>query len=463
MRDPGRGLIDPAPHLQDGPAAQTAGPPDAVVRIWPARVVVALAAMLPAAAAAILLDGGPFVLSVLGTWTAVALIRAAGTRRIVEHQQQLATDVRVTALFAGPIALAAIAGVLPLEAARISLVVVALAAASTRVVRRLAPRQLSARRVVLVGSQREVETYAAAGLGEDLVAGCLVRDGGAARSPTSLLPTTFTLDALPELVSRVRADAILVLPGVDVTATEVRDLTWLFEDSPVTVGIVCPVSSVSAHRLRTTTSGPTTVLELGKPRATAGARFAKALVDRSGAVVLLLTTSPLLLLLWAAVRLESTGPGFYVATRTGRDGERFQMVKLRTMHHDAGDLPDTLAGDEPFSISRDPRVTRVGYWLRRFSLDELPQLFNVLRGEMSLVGPRPALPDEVAAYDSVSRRRLVVKPGITGLWQVSGHHNLLWDESLRLDLYYADNWRLVDDLRIAARSVVGGTRARGAY
>jgi lipopolysaccharide/colanic/teichoic acid biosynthesis glycosyltransferase len=265
-------------------------------------------------------------------------------------------------------------------------------------------------------------------------------------------------------VSRVRADAVLVLPGVDVTGTEVRDLTWLFEDSPVTVGIVCPVSSVSAHRLRTTKSGPTTVLELGKPRATAGARLTKALVDRSGAVVLLLATSPLLLLLWAAVRLDSTGPGLYVATRTGRDGERFQMVKLRTMHHDAGDLPDMLAAeDEAFSISRDPRVTRVGYWLRRFSLDELPQLFNVLRGEMSLVGPRPALPDEVAEYDSVSRRRLVVKPGITGLWQLSGHRNLLWDESLRLDLYYADNWRLVDDLRIAARSVVRGTRARGAY
>jgi len=105
----------------------------------------------------------------------------------------------------------------------------------------------------------------------------------------------------------------------------------------------------------------------------------------------------------------------------------------------------------------------VGYWLRRFSLDELPQLFNVLRGEMSLVGPRPALPDEAAEYDSVSRRRLVVKPGITGLWQVSGHRDLLWDESLRLDLYYADNWRLVDDLRIAARSVLGVSRSRGAH
>jgi len=376
-------------------------------------------------------SAGPLAFTVLGAWTAIALV--------------------------------AVAGVIPLEAARVPLLTVALAAAATWVVRRLQSRRLSARRVVLVGNQHEVEAYAAAGLGEDVVAGCLVRCGEAVRTPTSLIPTTSSLEALPELVSRVRADAILVLPGVDVTAAVVRDLTWLFEHSPVTVGVVCPVSSVSAHRLRTTLSGPNTVLELGKPRATAGARLAKGLVDRLGAVLLLLVTSPLLLVLWAAVRLDSPGPGFHVVTRTGRDGERFDMVRLRTMHHGAGDLPDTSAPeDEVFSIRRDPRVTRVGYWLRRFSLDELPQLFNVLRGEMSLVGPRPALPDEAAEYDSVSRRRLVVKPGITGLWQVNGHRDLLWDESLRLDLYYADNWRLVDDLRIAARSVVGASRSRGA-
>ena len=361
------------------------------------------------------------------------------------------------------IALVAVAGVIPLEAARVPLLTVALAAAATWVVRRLQSRRLSARRVVLVGNQHEVEAYAAAGLGQDVVAGCLVRCGEAVRTPTSLIPTTSSLEALPELVSRVRADAILVLPGVDVTAAVVRDLTWLFEHSPVTVGVVCPVSSVSAHRLRTTLSGPNTVLELGKPRATAGARLAKGLVDRLGAVLLLLVTSPLLLVLWAAVRLDSPGPGFHVVTRTGRDGERFDMVRLRTMHHGAGDLPDTSAPeDEVFSIRRDPRVTRVGYWLRRFSLDELPQLYQ--RAARRDVARRSAAgpPDEAADYDAVSRRRLVVKPGITGLWQVSGHSDLLWDESLRLDLYYADNWRLVDDLRIAARSVVGASRARGA-
>jgi lipopolysaccharide/colanic/teichoic acid biosynthesis glycosyltransferase len=204
------------------------------------------------------------------------------------------------------------------------------------------------------------------------------------------------------------------------------------------------------------------------PRASAGAVFTKAVLDRLGAALLLLLTAPLLLLLWAAVRLESKGPGFFVQTRMGKNGKPFRMYKMRTMHRDAESLLEALADENEsdgvlFKIRRDPRVTRVGYWLRRSSLDELPQLFNVLRGEMSLVGPRPALPDEVAEYDAVARRRLIVKPGITGLWQVSGRSDLLWDESLRLDLYYADNWRLIDDFTIAARTIAAVAQARGAY
>jgi len=183
---------------------------------------------------------------------------------------------------------------------------------------------------------------------------------------------------------------------------------------------------------------------------------------------LLLVTTPLLLALWLAVRIDSRGPGIFVQTRVGLHGTTFRMLKLRTMHRDAESLVEALAEENEsdgalFKIRRDPRVTTVGYWLRRSSLDELPQLVNVLLGHMSLVGPRPALESEVASYDDVARRRLVVKPGITGLWQVSGRSDLLWDESLRLDLYYADNWRFIDDLTIAARTVGAVTRARGAY
>ncbi len=444
--------------------------PEAVVRIWPARVVVGLAAVVPAAVLALVLGYGPLVLACIGAWAAVALTRAAGVRRIVPLGEQLASDVRVTVAFGGAISLAVVGGLWQMNTARASLLVVAVAAVSTIAVRLVQPRRLTARRIVTVGSSREVQAYALSGLGDDIVVGCHVIDGersgpGLAQLP---LPTTTSLESLGELVTEVGADAILVLPGVDITADVVRDLTWMFEDSDVTVGVVCPIASVSAHRLRTTVSGTSTVLELGVPRATAAARFVKAVMDRLGAAVLLLLTSPLMLALWAAVRLDTRGPGFFVQTRVGQDGKPFRMVKLRTMHPDAEALLEALVEENEsdgvlFKIRRDPRVTRVGSWLRRSSLDELPQLFNVLLGQMSLVGPRPALPDEVAGYDAVARRRLVVKPGITGLWQVSGRSDLLWDESLRLDLYYADNWRLIDDLTIAARTVAAVAQARGAY
>ena len=204
------------------------------------------------------------------------------------------------------------------------------------------------------------------------------------------------------------------------------------------------------------------------PRAGVATRVGKTALDRVGALVLLVLTSPVLLVMWAAVRLDSRGPGLFVQTRVGRDGVPFRMFKMRSMHTDAeARLAELVAENEMdgtlFKIRRDPRVTRVGYLLRRSSLDELPQLWNVLRGEMSLIGPRPALPAEVATYEPAELRRLAVLPGITGLWQVSGRSDLTWDEAVRLDLYYADNWRILDDLAIAARTVVAVTQARGAY
>jgi lipopolysaccharide/colanic/teichoic acid biosynthesis glycosyltransferase len=248
----------------------------------------------------------------------------------------------------------------------------------------------------------------------------------------------------------------------------VRRLTWALEHNPVTVGVLTPVSSLSAGRLRTAELGDRTLLELSAVGASALEARVKAFIDRLAAAVLLALAAPFLLLAVAVVRCETRGPGLFVQTRVGRHGRLFQMYKLRSMHTDAESMKQALLEDNEsdgvlFKIRRDPRVTRVGYWLRRSSLDELPQLLNVFRGEMSLVGPRPALPSEVAGYDETARRRLVVKPGLTGLWQVSGRADLTWEESLRFDLHYADNWRLVDDLAIAARTVVAVTQARGAY
>ena len=171
-----------------------------------------------------------------------------------------------------------------------------------------------------------------------------------------------------------------------------------------------------------------------------------------------------------AIKLTSPGPVFYRQTRVGIDGKQFRMIKFRSMVADADarradllQLERTEGNEVLFKMRNDPRVTRVGAFLRRFSLDELPQLFNVLRGEMSLVGPRPPLPEEVAGYNDDATRRLKVKPGVTGLWQVSGRSDLTWEESLRLDLRYADNWSMMLDLSILWRTVRAVTSGSGAY
>jgi exopolysaccharide biosynthesis polyprenyl glycosylphosphotransferase len=174
---------------------------------------------------------------------------------------------------------------------------------------------------------------------------------------------------------------------------------------------------------------------------------------------------PLLALL---IKIDSPGPVFFRQERVGRDGQRFQMVKLRSMSTDAEQrLAALKAANEGsgllFKMKDDPRVTRVGRVLRKLSLDELPQFWNVLIGDMSVVGPRPPLPSEVTAYDGTVYRRLYIKPGITGLWQVSGRSDLSWEESVRLDLRYVENWSVVNDLQIMWRTAKVMVRPQGAY
>jgi exopolysaccharide biosynthesis polyprenyl glycosylphosphotransferase len=197
-------------------------------------------------------------------------------------------------------------------------------------------------------------------------------------------------------------------------------------------------------------------------------RVVKEIFDRVAASLLLLALSPALLVFAALIKLNSRGPVFYTQRRIGKDGKPFTMVKFRTMVVDADAKRVTLRladeGAGPlFKLRRDPRVTRVGGWLRRYSVDELPQLANVLAGTMSLVGPRPPLPEETKTYAPDVRRRLLVKPGLTGLWQVSGRSDLPWEEAVRLDLRYVEDWSLALDALIlwkTLRAVFGG---EGAY
>ena len=175
-----------------------------------------------------------------------------------------------------------------------------------------------------------------------------------------------------------------------------------------------------------------------------------------------------MLVIVVLIRTTSEGPALFRQTRVGRGGRDFQVLKFRTMVNDAEKVKTTLLDENEsngvlFKIRNDPRITRVGGFLRRYSLDELPQLLNVVRGEMSLVGPRPPLPEEVERYGTDMRRRLVVKPGMTGLWQVSGRSDLTWEESVRLDLRYVENWSLILDLQILCKTWSAVTKGEGAY
>jgi exopolysaccharide biosynthesis polyprenyl glycosylphosphotransferase len=193
----------------------------------------------------------------------------------------------------------------------------------------------------------------------------------------------------------------------------------------------------------------------------------KHLVDVIGTLLVLLVLLPVLVGVAIAVRLDG-GPAFFTQTRVGRGGRTFKMIKFRSMVVNAEavkqQLMDANEGAGPlFKLRNDPRITKVGHVLRKYSLDELPQLFNVLTGSMSLIGPRPCLPAEAATYTSEARRRLAVKPGLTGLWQVSGRSDLSWEESVRLDLHYVDDWSLALDAKIVAKTFGAVLAGKGAY
>lgn len=267
-------------------------------------------------------------------------------------------------------------------------------------------------------------------------------------------------------VAEKRADIVLVDPGLGVGVDGLRHLTWELQPTGVPLGF--PAPPVAPHRMGVGRLAGRAVVSVAPPRASRARTVTKDVLDRAVGATALVLVAPVLLALALAVRADSPGPAFFRQVRVGRDGAPFVMVKLRTMTVDAevvrADVVHLNDSDAVlFKIRSDPRVTRLGRLLRRTSLDELPQLWNVVRGDMSLVGPRPALPEEVAAYDATERRRLRVKPGLTGLWQVSGRSDLSWATSVDLDLTYTDNHTIAGDLVICARTVAAVLRGKGAY
>jgi lipopolysaccharide/colanic/teichoic acid biosynthesis glycosyltransferase/F0F1-type ATP synthase assembly protein I len=282
------------------------------------------------------------------------------------------------------------------------------------------------------------------------------------------LPVHGTFDDVSEAVEAAGADTVVVLGCPELDGLVLRRLAWRLERDDVDLILASSLIDVAGDRTTIRPVDGLPMLHVEHPRLTGGARLVKEVVDRAGAALLLAVTAPLLLAVALCVRVSSPGPVLFRQVRVGKDGREFVMHKFRTMYLDA---EARLAGLRHlnehdgvlFKIRNDPRVTRVGRWLRRLSLDELPQLWNVLHGEMSLVGPRPPLPEEVAAYPDDLRRRLAVKPGMTGLWQVSGRADLPWDEAVRLDLRYVENWSLSLDLVIVLRTLAAVCRTSGAY
>ena len=276
------------------------------------------------------------------------------------------------------------------------------------------------------------------------------------------------LDDVVGVVERFQADTVAVLACPEMSGIRLRELAWALEKTDTDLCVAPALLDVAGPRTTIRPVAGLPLLHLDHPEFTGFRRLIKAGFDRAVAAVALVLLSPLLLVVAAAVRLGDGGPVLFRQERVGRDGRSFRVFKFRTMVVNAESMKavlDVLNESDGllFKMRRDPRITPVGAWLRRWSLDELPQLVNVVIGDMSLVGPRPALPQEAARYADHVRRRLVVKPGMTGLWQVNGRSDLSWEETVRLDLRYVDNWSFVLDLQILWKTCSAVWRGSGAY
>ena len=264
------------------------------------------------------------------------------------------------------------------------------------------------------------------------------------------------------------AEYILLSGNDDLSLNEARQIGWALEGTGIGLIVAPAMVDIAGPRVMMSPVEGLPLLHVDPPTFAGGKYYLKAISDRVTAVLLLALLAIPMLAIAIAIKVTSSGPILFKQLRVGLDLETFSMLKFRSMYVDAesrlGDLASHSEGNAVlFKMRKDPRVTPVGRFIRRFSLDELPQLVNVLKGDMSLVGPRPPLPTEVELWDDRIARRQLVKPGITGLWQVSGRSDLTWDESVRLDLYYTENWSLGGDLVIVARTLWAILGSRGAY
>jgi exopolysaccharide biosynthesis polyprenyl glycosylphosphotransferase len=330
-------------------------------------------------------------------------------------------------------------------------------------------------RVLVVGSDSSAAELASE-LRREVVAGFAVVGAcvaGAERSTLDVegepVPIVGGLSDIPEAAAQVGADTIAVTGSRGITPQVLRRLAWQLEGTGVDLIVAPALTNVAGPRVSIRPVAGLPLLHVEEPEITGVRYILKEVVERSFAIIVGLLALPVVLAIAAAIKATSPGPVFFKQTRVSRHGEEFCVYKFRSMYVDAEARLEALrhlnenSDGLLFKMREDPRVTPAGRWLRRYSLDELPQLWNVIRGDMALVGPRPPLPSEVANYAFDVKRRLLVKPGMTGLWQVSGRSDLSWEDTVRLDLYYVENWSLALDAQILVRTMRAVVAGHGAY
>ncbi len=319
-------------------------------------------------------------------------------------------------------------------------------------------------RVVLVGSPASAAQIAKdlaknTDAGYHVVGAVVPSDVRLSVLPDTAIPVLGSIGTLLDAIAESHADTVIVVGGHNLTPAEIRRLSWSLEPGRQHLVMTPSLTDVAGPRIHSRPVAGLPLIHVETPRYEGTDRFLKRGFDVIGSGLLLLALSVPLILVSIVIVTTSKGGLFFAHKRIGKNGRPFKMLKLRSMVADADSQLSALlasqgTSEKPlFKVENDPRITPVGAFIRRYSIDEIPQLINVLRGDMSLVGPRPQVEKEVALYDNAASRRLFVKPGMTGLWQVSGRSNLNWEESVRLDLYYVENWSLVADIAILARTV----------
>lgn len=331
-----------------------------------------------------------------------------------------------------------------------------------------------ASRTLVVGNRSDVEyvlrTLHPIGASGHQVVGATLLDGNARDIEVggTRFPVLGNVNTVAAVAAELSADTIVVASRPDGDSEFVKRLSWQLEGTAAELVLSSPLTDVAGPRLSFSAIEGLPLIQVQIPSYEGGKHILKRALDVAVATLALIPIALITPVIALLIKLDSPGPLFFLQERVGRDGRTFQMIKFRSMRTDAEQLLAALKAQNEgsgllFKMKDDPRVTRVGRVLRKLSLDELPQFWNVLAGNMSVVGPRPPLPSEVTRYDGTVFRRLYIKPGITGLWQVSGRSDLSWDESVRLDLRYVENWSVMSDLQIMWRTAKVMIAPAGAY